>query len=458
MWRDFNEVQTKPATEVDLSASARSSIRRQPAARHNPQSSRPRSQGVPPRVDRRELLELIRRDRQNAARAAAHIPTRDEVQEGLADYERREASNRRRLESGRALLRDALSYEQPGQRMRQIPESALRYEIPPTVPSMPDHSRLEPETRGELVRVVHDEAQWSPPPQYMPTPPYVSTDAMEHTPVDSAPLYDHLPPLTRQAARVPSLTPRFAPAYRHEDPPDTLQQESFRRTRRADILNSGEGYDYGHHSLRRNRHRSAHDSSNHLPSQAAVDHADGLGDRRRSFSLEENTWETLLTTITPDEHLPTPSSSFVSATVSASSLSSNSTPPAPTLSTLLSSRSETINTVSNVCDDPTDSECSDTDGGYVTAGHQDHLNEPSPPVSSRYPAHVRPTARQESQEINDHFARVIRRTDQEIEYQRMHAMIERMDRQEPIPDEWWATAGLSRNVSGRVDRSERERL
>src|SRR5690606_26327942 len=50
---------------------------------------------------------------------------------------------------------------------------------------------------------------------------------------------------------------------------------------------------------------------------------DGLGDRQRSLSppddnAENDTWETLLTTITPDEHLPSADSSFTSATASAS--------------------------------------------------------------------------------------------------------------------------------------------
>ncbi|MCJ1473056.1 hypothetical protein MMC13_001705 [Lambiella insularis] len=455
MWRDPDAVQTKPATKIDPSASARSPIRRQPTVRHSPRSTPQRSHGVSPGIDRRDLLELIRRDRENAELAASYLPARDEVQESLADYERREASNRRRLESGRALLRDALSYEQPGQRIRQIRESALRNEVPLPVPSMPDtRDPSRPESRGELIGVVPTVDRWSPPPRYMPTPPYAPTDATEQSPVDSAPVYDHLPPLTRQPGRVSSLTPRFAPSYGREESPDVVAGVSDRSIQHTHIR---EGYEHGLPPLRRNRHRVAQDSPNNIASRRMIDHADGLGDRRRSFSPEENTWETLLTTITPDDRLPTPSSSFVSATASASSLSSNSGRSAATFLTLPSSRSETINTASNVCDDPTDSESSDTDDGFTVAGIPPPHDDPPSPNPNRYSANIRAAARA-SQEINEHFARLRRRTDQEIEYQRMQALMDRMDRQEPIPDEWWATAGLSRSVSGRVDRTERERL
>lgn len=37
-------------------------------------------------------------------------------------------------------------------------------------------------------------------------------------------------------------------------------------------------------------------------------------------------------------------------------------------------------------------------------------------------------------------------------------MMDRLDRHESIPDEWWAAAGLGRSVGGRADRIDRERL
>ena len=52
------------------------------------------------------------------------------------------------------------------------------------------------------------------------------------------------------------------------------------------------------------------------------DNTDGLGDRQRSFSPDDEDWETMLTTITPDERVPSAHSSFTTAT--ATSQSSNS--------------------------------------------------------------------------------------------------------------------------------------
>ena len=51
---------------------------------------------------------------------------------------------------------------------------------------------------------------------------------------------------------------------------------------------------------------------------------DGLGDRQRSFSPDDENWETMLTTIPPDERVPSAHSSFTTATASATSQSSNS--------------------------------------------------------------------------------------------------------------------------------------
>ena len=95
---------------------------------------------------------------------------------------------------------------------------------------------------------------------------------------------------------------------------------------------------------------------------------DGLGDRERSFSPEDESWATLLTTIPPDEHLPSASSSFASATASASaaSLSSNSASSSNTALTALSSTSETLMT-HPICD-ISDSGLDDSDGSETGTG------------------------------------------------------------------------------------------
>ena len=62
-------------------------------------------------------------------------------------------------------------------------------------------------------------------------------------------------------------------------------------------------------------------------SRAQLQQYDGLGDRLRSPSTSSNgsndAWDTLLTTLEPDEHLPSADSSFTSATASSQSLRSD---------------------------------------------------------------------------------------------------------------------------------------
>ncbi|MCJ1419568.1 hypothetical protein MMC32_005923 [Xylographa parallela] len=454
MWCPPEEVQSKTATKADPSASARSTIRRQATVRPSPRSMRQRSNGVPPGLDRRYLLDIIRRDRENAISMSTD---RDELDEALADLERHEASNRRRHDSGRALLRDALSYE-PGQRMRQIRESALRYEVSPPVPTMPttqDDSNLESTSWPGHGRIT---ARRSPPPQYMPNPPYAAMDTAAQSPADSIPPYAHLPPLLTAPSAPSLLTPRFAPAYGQEESALSHRINDSRRARRSHLTSLRETYAEGHPPLRRNRHRTQYNAADDRGLPVLVDHADGLGDRRRSFSPEENTWETLLTTITPDDRLPSAESSFTSASASASSLSSNSASSSATLLTAPSSRSGTLNAISNICDDPTDSDCSETDDDFVVDTHDQFLDDLPPPDPRRYSANIRATGRRMSREINEQFERLRRTADEELANQRMHMMAERVDGREPSPDTWWGTAGLSRTISGRTDRAERERL
>lgn len=79
--------------------------------------------------------------------------------------------------------------------------------------------------------------------------------------------------------------------------------------------------------LRRiNQHLSIPETNN-LPSRTPLrqGNLDGLGDRERSISPEAISWETMLTTITPDERIPSTNSSFTSATISDSVDSLDST-------------------------------------------------------------------------------------------------------------------------------------
>lgn len=295
-------------------------------------------------ADRRSLLEDIRRRDQSATPPISSTEEAREI-EAIADLAHSEASQRSRLESGRALLRDALSYERPGQRTR-----------------IPGRSTSPDETLDAQTTQPQEETN-SSPPGYMPTPPYASGEISHRS---SA--YIPTPPI-----RDASLTPRFAPAHRldaqNAAQANVERDEVLARlaVRMAEMSDNGEReYIAGHRAeINRMRGRNpAELSPEYREAEAAYlesvetrlnlmrrmrDHdlaelpplhrmnppmrdivhathpqsrVDGLGDRERSFSPEGDHWETMLSTIQPDERVPSTNSSFTTA--SASSLSSNS--------------------------------------------------------------------------------------------------------------------------------------
>lgn len=87
--------------------------------------------------------------------------------------------------------------------------------------------------------------------------------------------------------------------------PDQLQSQSYRRLRRSSVDSQPS------HGLAR-------------------EDIDGLGDRRRSWTPEDDSWAILRTTITPDERLPSLHSSFTSTSFSASDLSESTFTMLPT--------------------------------------------------------------------------------------------------------------------------------
>jgi hypothetical protein len=114
------------------------------------------------------------------------------------------------------------------------------------------------------------------------------------------------------------FTPRFAPAFAfHSTAPGRLHADAVRLSPFPWL--DGPGEESGPHVplLRRVGQRSVNEA--HRPNREPV--VDGLGDRQRSPSPdddhENDAWETLLTTITPDANLPSADSSFNSASASA---------------------------------------------------------------------------------------------------------------------------------------------
>lgn len=184
-----------------------------------------------------------------------------------------------RIQDGEELLLDALRHERPGQRLRRLRrprESALRFELAPSSPSSTSQAE------APMIERQSGRSQ-------MPTPPYSSSG---NGPGRRSPENDH--------SRTPPLTVGFAPAFPvgSEDRAEHRGSPSLSEIPRLPRISNppGQSWTASYPPLHRSR---AHDS----PSDS---------------DLEENTWDTLLTTMEPDEHLPSASSSFTSATASLS--------------------------------------------------------------------------------------------------------------------------------------------
>ncbi|KAL9607009.1 MAG: hypothetical protein Q9167_008035 [Letrouitia subvulpina] len=320
-------IETKSAVKADSSAPARSSIRRHRFIRHprDRSSSSLSSHSRSHRSDhRRALLEAIRRRHSPSASARSAAGRVFDV-EAAANLAHAEASLRRRFDNGRAILRDALSFERRGDSIN-IPAEGTYAIIPRRPPTPPSpYNRSPPPRIGHrsLVRYNYDPVPRpnrsaggarSPPPEYIPSPPYTLGDASDQ----SSSLQD-LP----SSSEVSSFTRRFAPAHppsriqELEEPDQTHSEHEWPETDAMDVMPP----------LVRVNRRGARETASipRGPRTRARDDLDGLGDRERSLSPEpeEDSWETLLSTVTPDEHLPSLHSSFTSAAASASSFPSS---------------------------------------------------------------------------------------------------------------------------------------
>ncbi|MCJ1469896.1 hypothetical protein MMC07_008540 [Pseudocyphellaria aurata] len=439
MFREPETTAPKSTIKTDSSAPARSAIRRQrtvrylPHIRDHPHSSRARIHGPSRDAERRSLLEAIRRADSGIRSTRVNDGNILDV-EAEADIAHAEASQRRRLES-RALLRDALSYERSGRRTRIVPRATFLHDnMASSRSALPDtgrYSDLRSETRhrnmGALVSLPLSDEDQTPASEYMPTPPYTSGGASN----GSSP---HGP--TAPVA-IASLTPRFAPAHRFDDTDEILLREFVAR-RGLDLPRSVDTDELP--PLRRMDRRSTVESSR-ASRAATAENIDGLGDRRRSFSPEEDSWENFVTTITPDERLPSVHSSFTSATASASSLSSNSTSSYGTFVTVPSLSTETLDdSYPTICDN-TDSEASGTEEEPYTDlrdvnVEDDRLREltgDSAPV------------RQPRTSLGER-----RISEREEELRQIQANLDRLERQVPL--EWWAATGLDRSPHSRAGR------
>jgi hypothetical protein len=174
--------------------------------------------------------------------------------------------------------------------------------------------------------------------------------------------------------------------------------------------------------------------------RARQERLDGLGDRDRSLSPEGATWDTLLSSITPDPQPPSAASSFASSAAAAASSSGSGPASASTSMTSLDAVSSTDSAHPN----PTEY-CEVSDSASATEDEDEEeadiyeLREFTRP--NRNPLLGRSYA---NAVLVDRAARY-NSTDTE-HWEGMHHIISRLTERDDIPESWWASAGLSRNL------------
>ena len=388
---------SKPATKSDPTASARSSIRRQRSVRLSsavrshqsvPSSLETRrasnSNGRPrPPIDRRSLLhDNHQRDRIFENHAPSHhtmdeiahleamLSHQDQSISLAADVAHAEATNRGRMESGRARLRDALSYERQSAqfsghgRLQQIP--ADQGVAPPSAES--------PNNELGVTRRL-------PAPRYVSTPPHTSRQLPDESPptfpAASFRMAEYTPGFPPAHAPAGRLSPaqrsfmisermtnlarlsnqirflRATPRFRNEpalemllsdvnsriaqSSTDLSSEELSTDTNFVDTLTRHLESLAGPEHDRRDRASIAPLLSSQPADQMSAgredhpepltytfgrhDEVDGLGDRARSLSPDGVSWEILHSNIAPDERIPSTHTSFSSAATSESTIS-----------------------------------------------------------------------------------------------------------------------------------------
>ncbi|KAL8835356.1 MAG: hypothetical protein Q9170_003345 [Blastenia crenularia] len=314
MFREPEAVGSKAAGEVDPSVPARSSIRRQRSVRHparNHRDRQPSSRSRSHRHYERLLQEIRDPQRARALAARSHVERALQV-EASANQAHAEASRRRRLDSGRPTLRDALSYERSNRSpsMQSNESYTLSMIRPPMPPRASSTNPSRRPRRGSFSR--RDSARVSshqsgagriqtPPPAYIPSPPYTSGDRSDRSSPDTL----------HTVSGTASLTPRFAPAqslpdinsvigqahpHHHQSNPTSLTTDDLTTNDLPPLRGVNR-----RHTARPNRQPTA--------GTFVYDTVDGLGDRWRSVSPDDDPWDTLLSTLPLDERLPSSTSS-----------------------------------------------------------------------------------------------------------------------------------------------------
>lgn len=335
MFKEPGESSPKKAAEKTDCAvnSSRSAIRRERTIRDSEVRRRFGGRGdfrarrvgrpstdLPPRSVARRSTRVGQDDAPEQARDGPYFgePRRWSTMTDTARYGDEETiENRRRRQAGEELLHDALQYQRPSHRMR-VPRSprtsALRFEVSPA-----------PRSSAFADPSMEEQAFLARP--YMPSPPYSFSDGS----VRSRVVREADGPLEGlRAEPTPGFAPARAPAraaQQHNGQGESNMRDNLPRQNTPPGESS---WTASYPPLRRVGHLSLREDSD-------LSRYEGLGDRRRSPStssseVEHDGWETLLTTMEPDNHLPSADSSFTSATASHSTRQSRQSSQTPTTS------------------------------------------------------------------------------------------------------------------------------
>jgi hypothetical protein len=186
-----------------------------------------------------------------------------------------------------------------------------------------------------------------------------------------------------------------------------------------------------------NRASNNMERSRRLMRQARLD---GLGDRDRSLSPEGGaTWDTLLTSITPDPQPPSVGSSFASTSASASAAAAAA---ATSSNSGLASTSTSMTNLQRTEDSPTLRDCDISDSDSGTDEEDDDMYELQDYNRTRGDRFWRSYADVVTARA-DRVAQSSGTGDTE-QLGGMHRIISRLAERDDIPDEWWAGAGLRR--------------
>ncbi|KAM5437680.1 hypothetical protein MferCBS31731_005439 [Microsporum ferrugineum] len=399
-----------PKPPADPTAAGRSSIRRNPHPRRTAgrlQTARRFNGTIDPR-DRHLIIDPVARaaDRDRSSDPSLPRIARNPLIDygGSAWESLGSPPSISRREMGRQLLRDSINYSSPGRRMR-IPRDLHGQDIPP-------------------LSVAH---------------------------------------ATRHRA---SYSPRFAPAH-PEDPITGIGADH------GDSSSTEGTMDASMPLLRRVGHRSVATARNSPSTAPAAPFSLDdiiLSDRElfRTTMDDEvpdvsDTWARLLNTIPLDNHLPSADSSFTSATASASASASRSSTAAPTSLTPSSSFGSSASSRMHIMFDPFPSFSANCD--FISSS--ENSDTEADDDLERYQNRARNQSRSQTQTQNQAQTQADSNTSPDSSaptassftleneaagLQLLHDTLNLLSRRDDIPDEWWATAGLTRIITRELNR------